>query len=1256
MGQFDNIKPELAERAGLYKKNRAAITEASSALSESNLPSLPVGQGIEPATPDKAAKIPSVPGKRPGMVLSEDFTSPRSEENLQGGQAPVALPVTAGRKAKSFLKLSNAAGRAQTKLSDKVERARQISGLKTTSMRLDEKTGEAYDTEDVKPDKARPAPVIAGTHPRPLNTSAKPTDWEEIPVDPYLAEKAAKNMNPGSKQRARREKVQASIQKKHDTYTAGELEFNANQSELDKKISESKEGKGNRARRRAGSTLRSENGITYDILDRKAEEVASDATRPVTGTVQVPVLDKQKRPVIASDPKDASYKINGKTFKKTVNIGKPVTKPVETYGAPKKPFTFDEDLNKAVSENDVIPASPRAPKDTAEGEDYRPSSIIPTQNELKDLELAPLESGENASGQYDEANPVAPTAPKKSERPDSIEYADTKEGKAAAKQDAEDQKGKDAVPGEETEPVSNENPREKEVREAEESIRKGASEYEAKEKKNNGKRGPLPQPTDDFGTPISHAENRALKTTTMRMDPKTGKAYSTDPADADFRDPKAEAADKEAKLLKKYPTTMARDEKGNAYDKEDVMPEGYEDPLDEQGNVKPAYRDPNSPLSTTMRPITEPNPKANTETIQNIGESPRVGGAAGIERSRRIQVGSDILKEKTVSAQLKDYQPIVTGATEGAWNRMPSVPAPKADTPRDMTGVIPQRAFEDNSAPGEEAITYNEAVAKASGDTLSDDERTRQANKAKAPQTGTGPYDFATRPAGATAGRTPEQQAADLERRKKFESKFGGEMKDTRYAGEVYDTAKLLAANAGVVKNIDEFDNPSDAVRIGMQPHIAKAHLLHETGDSSPEAIAKLDTVAGGPAGTARNLTAIAGMSSTLKDEDTFNKTKEPGTGVTYSMDGTGTNHLDPEVVKFRAKNGALVPLSEVNHPDHPLPGGKGTLEGSAVPAVGGVPDPRNPGRLIAIPAKHHGWHPNSYKNPDGSELKILEHNTVPAGFVHHAEVIRGAISAGKSLTQQMRDVYSGNVHENMTLDDGTPVQAATGPRFNTSNGSRKRIKKIATDLADTQSTAGTDATSETGEEESSSTSEGLYKSAAQVKSQRIFSPELGPEGRSMTPEEKGLGAKLPKGVKGARELSKKAAGIEAAAAPKMFTPGESVFHPKHGVGTVVSHNLDFGTPGNTTAVVKFGDKEKTFNGDNLHTHITDKQGKTTKNQELSRFTPSTTPTAVTHKQHGTGTVLGYSSNHDGSGKTHVKFDSGATKAISDSNKLDFNV
>lgn len=1207
MGQFDKL------RAKLVAKPNAAL-QGGFPLDESNQISQ---EDIRPATSTRSATIPPS-ATRPGYVVQENFGSERSAEDTQGGAPAKPEDLSTTRASYDIKRVESAKKRAATREAISGRRKEMSAGLASTSKRLDPKTGEVYDTVDTgegdyrAPAWANPKSLLVSKGTVPANTSTKPEDWPETPNYTDYEKQAIHNkvieiMAPGKRKAQKKYAKQAKQQALRNDMLANEREINAKEEA-------------------SGTTLRVKNGITYDLADREAE--AAEAAKSAKSTGQTffnQKLDKQKRPVFKRvADKTVEYTFNGKKYTKASPTWEPVGKTLPIKKET-KPSTFDADLEGITSGNQKlgeteedaklngkpfvspIPKSPYTEKNTPEGEDVkfgqadsRPSSIISTSEELKKQGTKTDKEPGLSSG----------TDSKDIDNPTGDAYEDAAIESKTEEYDPESEEGQEAAETAKYEGVKD-TPRDRAEAEREQSVRKAALEYEKKQKEKNRKRGPRkPKRLDAEGNVIPEEVDRG-------------------------------------------PNFKSQ----------------YEDPLDEQGNVKPEYNDmENHPeRTTTMRelPISK-NVRLEPveDEVASIGSEPNPRGTAAEERGRRAQAGSDIL-EHGVSKQMQGAK---TQVVEGRWDRVAkAIDNNGRIVPTKSGNVVPMRAFEDTSAPGSEAITYKEAEKSADAVPLSDDARFKEANKNRTAVTKTGIVNPGSSPSGATAGRNAFQSESDTRRRAKFEAKLGDDNVDTRYEKKVNDTAMDLAMREGTIKNAGDLDNPAVMTGTGMKQHIAKAYVLHSTGGASDEAEAKLDKVTGGPRGSATNTTAIAGMHDTLKDEERFHATKMPGTGVTYSMDNSGQNKIDPEKAHFRAKNGSIVPFSEVSHPDHPLKGGSGVLEGSAVPFVGGVP--KAGGGLTPI-SMHEGWHPTTgFIHPEtGKRITLFEKNHVPENAVHEAHVIREAVSTGNSLNVTRKKLYAGE-DTGMTLPSGDAVTTASPAPIK--GASRKKHEEIASTLAADLEKSGVAApTTPMGPAElpaersawprvvAPETSvikpEAETGEGGQARGEAVGGQILSQGDRLPTKEERAEKAKANKlGVKGERSVRQEAIAKERSATAPMFKPGESVYHPKHGVGTVISHGIDMGGKGTTTAVVKFGEKEKTFTGDNIHTHVSDAQGKTTKGQELSRYTPASTPATVTHKQHGSGSVLGYISNTDGSGKTHVKFDSGDTKAVTD-NKIKF--
>ena len=158
----------------------------------------------------------------PAVAASETDTSGKDTNITQA-----AVNVAQGRRSDIALRdLEMQRGELRSNA-----RKRQIKGLSTTSMRLDEKTGEAYDTEDIKP---APSGRVMPT--RQANPKYLAADAQRQNEDIAAATEADR----------RKSGVIRSEEQ------LGEDAFNASE-------------------KTTGSNLRSINGITYDMSDWKAD-------------------------------------------------------------------------------------------------------------------------------------------------------------------------------------------------------------------------------------------------------------------------------------------------------------------------------------------------------------------------------------------------------------------------------------------------------------------------------------------------------------------------------------------------------------------------------------------------------------------------------------------------------------------------------------------------------------------------------------------------------------------------------------------------------------------------------------------------------------------------------------------------------------------------------------------------------------------------------------------------------------------------
>ena len=1194
MGQFDDLL------AAALKKQQgevsASLRENMKSEEGNELSTAP----LEGPTGSKFAQIPSA-DRKPGLVIYDDHSTDEDVDAKNGNptrvsdadtgtkatgiQARIRKAVTgrtAGESAavsaanRDSRRAAFAADRAGKKIAERTTRAaqvkesaRQSAGLASTTMRLDESTGTAYSIDPSHEDyrepvkTARPDAVIAGRADT-VNDSARPEGFAAS--GQFLSSgHAARAMDPGKKNRERSAKRATKQEAKRQSYLAGEEEFNSKQEA-------------------SGSTLRSRNGVTYDLADREAEAQHARDTA-VAHRFGVPAKDRSGRPEYdRGEDRDVEYKFNGQTYTKKVATYTP-RKTSVTEMEEVNPSTFDADLKEAAYKNDVIPASTikkPASDGSAGTDDYRPSSIVPTAPHLENL-------GTSADSN-DEDNPKGDTY--KGAAEENLTDVPEPESEEQKSDKAEETAGGYRPSKTKKEELADA---------ADRNLQTGAREYEQSEKKKNAKGGSKKSTRlDAFSKPVPETEDR-------------GPNFKTE----------YEELPEPIKVTEQAPNTIGMDEStgiGSA-------PQVYEAAAEERSR--------RADTASDILDATKAAEKNKTELDPNIGK-----------QLQKTMVERTITKVPVVPADNgKPSGPIGPKIQNrfGGEQFSPSEPA-----------TIPDRLFQSVDAPASAATNYNEVERAASGESLTEDQRFREADKDKGPIIGTHTLDSSRAPTPATPGRTDFQQSADEDRRVAFMGKFGVDAKeDTRHSTKVMDTAKDLAIREGTIKSMDDIENPSPAVKAGMRKHIAKAYVLHNTGGASDEAEENLDRVTGSPRGSAAHQRSIDTMYEKLKGEELFNRTKVPGKGVTYSMDGTGQNAIDPDKAHFRASNGSLVKFSEINHPEHPLPGGKGTLEGSAVPFRGGVP--AADGTMNAYEG-HEGWHPNKIRDRDGNRITVFEKNHVPENAKHEAQAIRETVAGGSSFTQTRKDIESGK-ETALTGPGKTTVKAAKPGRI-TGVKSRRKHADIANEIAGQLSQQGVGVAADkpaastsyvapvpNSEEPASIVREeptipsGTSQRSGEARSGVINVGQS--DQRLPSPAENEFGTKMRQlGVKGNRKISKEARSKEKAGKTPLLTPGSFVMH-KGEVGKVVSHNATpaFGE-GHTTAVVNFGNEmapdTQTFTGSAVHVDSA------SENKILKTYTPATTATSVTHEKHGAGTLLGTT----GDGDAHVDFGSKGKKTV----------
>lgn len=145
-------------------------------------------------TGSRPDRFVGAPGN-PDMVATIETNAPSTTPDNTNRSLPANAPkqVAADKAGKQAADVA-----FNQKYYGKGSRKRQIEGLKTTTMRLNEKTGEAYDSSEVVPPKANPVSNLLSKGSVKPNTSAKPADWDGTgtPISAEDAERAMANYKP----------------------------------------------------------------------------------------------------------------------------------------------------------------------------------------------------------------------------------------------------------------------------------------------------------------------------------------------------------------------------------------------------------------------------------------------------------------------------------------------------------------------------------------------------------------------------------------------------------------------------------------------------------------------------------------------------------------------------------------------------------------------------------------------------------------------------------------------------------------------------------------------------------------------------------------------------------------------------------------------------------------------------------------------------------------------------------------------------
>jgi hypothetical protein len=221
-------------------------------------------------------------------------------------------------------------------------RKRQAEGLKTTTMRLNEQTGETYDTEEVAPRKAKPVSNLLS------KGYVKPTGRDpEFTPTPVTDTQVSEINRPGGALADQKNAAKSAQESERQDLLSGEIAFNEKE-------------------RSSGSTTRSLNGVTYDMADRRAEVFAAKGGSGDYGTYQSDlekaadandVIPASTLPAKTTDgPEPKVFDVKPSDYKPTESAGDKAAKKTDallTQGAKIAAKKEKEGKNPRRSKNDA---------------------------------------------------------------------------------------------------------------------------------------------------------------------------------------------------------------------------------------------------------------------------------------------------------------------------------------------------------------------------------------------------------------------------------------------------------------------------------------------------------------------------------------------------------------------------------------------------------------------------------------------------------------------------------------------------------------------------------------------------------------------------------------------------------------------------------------------------------------------------------------------------------------------------------------
>lgn len=311
-----------------------------------------------------------------------------------------------------------------------------------------------------------------------------------------------------------------------------------------------------------------------------------------------------------------------------------------------------------------------------------------------------------------------------------------------------------------------------------------------------------------------------------------------------------------------------------------------------------------------------------------------------------------------------EYSPVY-----GSRETVKPAPAPKRPRPENL---IPNRALDTFTNQG------------VSADEQAKVDRQRKGRMASGTQSSVyDPNATASRP---TRGQTPERAIVSDAKLIARNAELSAGV--TTHPQGAVTIAKAMGRRAGL--SADAMASPL----FHRSTHMRDAVIMHHAGATEEN----LNAWAGGRPLEAEDKKKAAYQSIDRKIR--FEATKNPGTGYTYGFSHPeGGGRVNPTDY-FKSSSGSLVSMSDINHPEHPLRGGR-TMEGSHVPFRGFIP--REDGSYEHSFDKHHGWHPY-----DRGGKRVFEYHEIPENAIHEADTTISAIQTGTTTSQIARSLAGG--------------------------------------------------------------------------------------------------------------------------------------------------------------------------------------------------------------------------------------------------------